>query len=105
LPSNVILYCKSKSLGASGHAPPRPARLDEPLEYLAPRLRRVVTGTLAKTAGPDGLRQIVVTMYEHRRARQLIEAIPPCRALAGGWCLWTLALRRSHGKHPGMVWN
>jgi DNA repair exonuclease SbcCD ATPase subunit len=35
--------------------------LDEPLEHLDPRLRKVVAGTLARAASGAGLRQVIVT--------------------------------------------
>lgn len=47
--------------------------LDEPLEHLDPKLRRIVAGTLVRAAESDGLRQIVVTTYEEGLARQLTE--------------------------------
>ena len=50
--------------------------LDEPLEHLDPRLRKVVAGTLAKAASGTGLRQVVVTTYESELARRLMEDVP-----------------------------
>ncbi len=50
--------------------------LDEPLEHLDPRLRRVVAGTLARASSTGGLRQVVVTTYESELARQLMEDVP-----------------------------
>jgi ABC-type glutathione transport system ATPase component len=47
--------------------------LDEPLEHLDPKLRRIVAGTLVSASESDGLRQIVVTTYEDALARQLAE--------------------------------
>lgn len=47
--------------------------LDEPLEHLDPKLRRIVAGTLVRAADRDGFRQIVVTTYEESVARQLAE--------------------------------
>jgi DNA repair exonuclease SbcCD ATPase subunit len=50
--------------------------LDEPLEHLDPRLRKVVAGTLAKASAGAGLRQVIVTTYESELARQLMEDVP-----------------------------
>ncbi|MGH2557242.1 MAG: AAA family ATPase [Actinomycetota bacterium] len=50
--------------------------LDEPLEHLDPRLRKVVAGTLAKASSGSGLRQVIVTTYESALARQLMEDVP-----------------------------
>lgn len=50
--------------------------LDEPLEHLDPRLRKVVAGTLAKASSGVGLRQVIVTTYESELARQLMEDVP-----------------------------
>jgi DNA repair exonuclease SbcCD ATPase subunit len=50
--------------------------LDEPLEHLDPRLRRIVAGTLAMASSLAGLRQVVVTTYEAPIARQLMEDVP-----------------------------
>jgi DNA repair exonuclease SbcCD ATPase subunit len=50
--------------------------LDEPLEHLDPRLRKVVAGTLAKASSGTGLRQVIVTTYESALARQLMEDVP-----------------------------
>jgi ATPase subunit of ABC transporter with duplicated ATPase domains len=50
--------------------------LDEPLEHLDPRLRKVVAGTLAKASTGAGLRQVIVTTYENELARQLMEDVP-----------------------------
>jgi DNA repair exonuclease SbcCD ATPase subunit len=50
--------------------------LDEPLEHLDPRLRKVVAGTLAKASAGAGLRQVIVTTYENELARQLMEDVP-----------------------------
>jgi DNA repair exonuclease SbcCD ATPase subunit len=52
------------------------AWLDEPLEHLDPRLRKVVAGTLAKASSGTGLRQVIVTTYESGLARQLMEDVP-----------------------------
>lgn len=50
--------------------------LDEPLEHLDPRLRKVVAGTLAKASSGVGLRQVIVMTYESELARQLMEDVP-----------------------------
>ena len=50
--------------------------LDEPLEHLDPRLRKVVAGTLAKASSGAGLRQVIVTTYESELARRLMEDVP-----------------------------
>jgi DNA repair exonuclease SbcCD ATPase subunit len=50
--------------------------LDEPLEHLDPRLRRIVAGTLVRAAASQNLRQILVTTYEESLARQLAEDNP-----------------------------
>jgi DNA repair exonuclease SbcCD ATPase subunit len=50
--------------------------LDEPLEHLDPRLRKVVAGTLARASHGGVLRQVVVTTYEAELARQLMEDVP-----------------------------
>jgi DNA repair exonuclease SbcCD ATPase subunit len=50
--------------------------LDEPLEHLDPRLRRIVAGTLVRAATSANLRQIFVTTYEEGLARQLAEDSP-----------------------------
>ena len=60
--------------GASTRAPF--VWLDEPLEHLDPRLRKVVAGTLAKAASGAGLRQVIVTTYESELALQLMEDVP-----------------------------
>lgn len=49
--------------------------LDEPLEHLDPRLRKIVAGTLAKATSGVGLRQVIVTTYESELARQLMEDV------------------------------
>jgi DNA repair exonuclease SbcCD ATPase subunit len=49
--------------------------LDEPLEHLDPRLRKIVAGTLAKATSGVGLRQVIVTTYENELARQLMEDV------------------------------
>lgn len=55
--------------------------LDEPLEHLDPRLRKVVAGTLARAASGAGLRQVIVTTYESALARQLMEDVPSASLL------------------------
>ena len=50
--------------------------LDEPLEHLDPRIRRVVAGTLVRAASSANLRQIFVTTYEEPLAHQLAEDNP-----------------------------
>jgi DNA repair exonuclease SbcCD ATPase subunit len=55
--------------------------LDEPLEHLDPRLRKVVAGTLAKASSGTGLRQVIVTTYESALARQLMEDVPSASLL------------------------
>lgn len=61
----------------SGASTPAPfVWLDEPLEHLDPRLRKVVAGTLAKAASGAGLRQVIVTTYENELALQLMEDVP-----------------------------
>jgi len=50
--------------------------LDEPLEHLDPRIRRIVAGTLVRAASSANLRQIFVTTYEEPLAHQLAEDNP-----------------------------
>ncbi|MEA2567100.1 MAG: repair protein SbcC/Rad50 [Actinomycetota bacterium] len=50
--------------------------LDEPLEHLDPRVRRIVAGTLVQAASSANLRQIFVTTYEEPLAYQLAEDNP-----------------------------
>jgi hypothetical protein len=50
--------------------------LDEPLEHLDPRLRRIVAGTLAMASTRAGLKQVIVTTYEAPIAQQLMEDVP-----------------------------
>ncbi len=50
--------------------------LDEPLEHLDPRVRRIVAGTLVRAASSANLRQIFVTTYEEPLAHQLAEDNP-----------------------------
>lgn len=66
-------------LGASMRAPF--IWLDEPLEHLDPKLRKVVAGTLAKASSGAGLRQVIVTTYEAELARQLMEDVPSASLL------------------------
>jgi DNA repair exonuclease SbcCD ATPase subunit len=55
--------------------------LDEPLEHLDPRLRRIVAGTLAMASSRAGLRQVIVTTYEAPIAQQLMEDVPSASLL------------------------
>lgn len=50
--------------------------LDEPLEHLDPRLRRIVAGTLVRAAASSNVKQVFVTTYEEGLARQLAEDNP-----------------------------
>ncbi|CAN5865484.1 hypothetical protein BH23ACT12_BH23ACT12_18010 [soil metagenome] len=70
----ALLLTRLLITGASTNAPF--VWLDEPLEHLDPRLRRVVAGTLARASDTAGLRQVVVTTYESELARQLMEDVP-----------------------------
>ena len=70
----ALLLTRLLILGASTRAPF--VWLDEPLEHLDPRLRKVVAGTLAKASSGAGLRQVIVTTYESELARQLMEDVP-----------------------------
>jgi DNA repair exonuclease SbcCD ATPase subunit len=70
----ALLLTRLLIAGASTHAPF--IWLDEPLEHLDPKLRKVVAGTLAKASSGAGLRQVVVTTYESELARQLMEDVP-----------------------------
>lgn len=70
----ALLLTRLLVTGASTNAPF--VWLDEPLEHLDPRLRRVVAGTLARASTTGGLRQVVVTTYESELARQLMEDVP-----------------------------
>jgi DNA repair exonuclease SbcCD ATPase subunit len=70
----ALLVTRLLVAGASTRAPF--VWLDEPLEHLDPRLRRVVAGTLAMAASRSGLRQVVVTTYEAPIAQQLMEDVP-----------------------------
>ncbi len=70
----ALLLTRLLIAGASTRAPF--IWLDEPLEHLDPRLRKVVAGTLAKASSGAGLRQVIVTTYESELARQLMEDVP-----------------------------
>ena len=70
----ALLLTRLLVAGASTRAPF--VWLDEPLEHLDPRLRKVVAGTLAKAASGTGLRQVVVTTYESELAGRLMEDVP-----------------------------
>jgi DNA repair exonuclease SbcCD ATPase subunit len=70
----ALLLTRLLISSASTHAPF--VWLDEPLEHLDPKLRKVVAGTLAKASSGTGLRQVIVTTYESALARQLMEDIP-----------------------------
>lgn len=70
----ALLLTRLLVTGASTRAPF--VWLDEPLEHLDPRLRRVVAGTLARASHSGGLRQVVVTTYEAELARQLMDDVP-----------------------------
>lgn len=70
----ALLLTRLLITGASTRAPF--VWLDEPLEHLDPKLRRVVAGTLARASHSGGLRQVVVTTYESELARQLMEDVP-----------------------------
>ena len=70
----ALLVTRLLVAGASTRAPF--VWLDEPLEHLDPRLRRIVAGTLAMAASRSGLRQVVVTTYEAPIAEQLMEDVP-----------------------------
>ena len=59
-----LLLTRLLIAGASTQAPF--IWLDEPLEHLDPKLRKVVAGTLAKASSGAGLRQVIVTTYESR---------------------------------------
>jgi DNA repair exonuclease SbcCD ATPase subunit len=70
----ALLVTRLLVAGASTQAPF--VWLDEPLEHLDPRLRRIVAGTLAMASSHAGLRQVVVTTYEAPIAQQLMEDVP-----------------------------
>ncbi|MDQ3952690.1 MAG: AAA family ATPase [Actinomycetota bacterium] len=75
----ALLLTRLLILGASTRAPF--VWLDEPLEHLDPRLRKVVAGTLAKASSGAGIRQVIVTTYEAELARQLMEDVPSASLL------------------------
>lgn len=52
------------------------AWLDEPLEHLDPRARRIVATDLATSTRSGRPAQLIVTTYEHTLARQLAEDLP-----------------------------
>jgi hypothetical protein len=52
------------------------AWLDEPLEHLDPRARRIVATDLATSTQSGRPAQMIVTTYEHTLARQLAEDLP-----------------------------
>jgi len=52
------------------------ALLDEPLEYLDPRARRIVATDLSSTTRSGRPAQLIVTTYEHTLARQLANDLP-----------------------------
>ena len=52
------------------------AWLDEPLEHLDPRARRIVATDLAASTQAGRPAQLIVTTYEHTLARQLAEDLP-----------------------------
>ncbi|HWL65667.1 MAG TPA: hypothetical protein VNP73_06805, partial [Actinomycetota bacterium] len=70
----ALLLTRLLIAGASTKAPF--IWLDEPLEHLDPKLRKVVAGTLAKASSGAGLRQVIVTTYESELARRLMEDVP-----------------------------
>lgn len=75
----ALLLTRLLILGSSTRAPF--IWLDEPLEHLDPKLRKVVAGTLAKASSGTGLRQVIVTTYEAELARQLMEDVPSASLL------------------------
>jgi len=75
----ALLVTRLLVAGASTRAPF--IWLDEPLEHLDPRLRRIVAGTLAMASSRAGLRQVVVTTYEAPIAQQLMEDVPSASLL------------------------
>jgi DNA repair exonuclease SbcCD ATPase subunit len=70
----ALLLTRLLILAASTRAPF--VWLDEPLEHLDPKLRKVVAGTLAKASSGTALRQVIVTTYESELARRLMEDVP-----------------------------
>ena len=75
----ALLLTRLLILGASTRAPF--IWLDEPLEHLDPKLRKVVAATLAKASSGAGPRQVIVTTYEAELARQLMEDVPSASLL------------------------
>ena len=75
----ALLVTRLLVAGASTRAPF--IWLDEPLEHLDPRLRRIVAGTLAMASSRAGLRQVIVTTYEAPIAQQLMEDVPSASLL------------------------
>lgn len=75
----ALLVTRLLVAGASTRAPF--VWLDEPLEHLDPRLRRIVAGTLAMASSRASLRQVVVTTYEAPIAQQLMEDVPSASLL------------------------
>jgi len=49
---------------------------DEPLEHLDPRRRAAVARTLVRASQTKTVRQVIITTYEERIARQLAAADP-----------------------------
>jgi DNA repair exonuclease SbcCD ATPase subunit len=70
----ALLVARLLVAGASTRAPF--VWLDEPLEHLDPRLRRIVAGTLAMASSRAGLKQVIVTTYEAPIAQQLMDDVP-----------------------------
>jgi len=70
----ALLVTRLLVAGASTQAPF--VWLDEPLEHLDPRLRKIVAGTLAMASSNAALRQVIVTTYEAPIAQQLMEDVP-----------------------------
>ena len=70
----ALLVTRLLVAGASTQAPF--VWLDEPLEHLDPRLRKIVAGTLAMASSHSALRQVIVTTYEAPIAQQLMEDVP-----------------------------
>ena len=70
----ALLVTRLLVAGASTQAPF--VWLDEPLEHLDPRLRKIVAGTLAMASSHTALRQVIVTTYEAPIAQQLMEDVP-----------------------------
>jgi DNA repair exonuclease SbcCD ATPase subunit len=70
----ALLVTRLLVAGASTQAPF--VWLDEPLEHLDPRLRKIVAGTLAMASSHTALRQVIVTTYEAPVAQRLMEDVP-----------------------------